>query len=378
MNLASDENYIEAGRELLKQAVSDRLRDIKRPAVHLSGGLDSSAVAALVTNRQRGANLPDPPSYAWYLGDPDNPSDDETRWAEAARSALDLTMHAPATSAENITALLRSDWSQGPDASNLLGEDAILGHARGQGVDGILSGWGGDEGLSFNGRGHRAQLLTSLHWRQLAAVCDGSFPMALARGVKQGFTELRQSNSGPQTKQKLAKSYLRRDIVKDVELITPPPISLRNTRQAMTSLLATGAQTARLEDWAIAGRRYGITYSYPLLDRRVMEFALSLPGHLFYRPEARRWIMRKVLDPKLPDLIRWNSSKLERARVAQLGILMAEAFRQCADLLEDCSDFAGTDQFVDVSRLIADLRGPEDTLLDNFSYKRRALQFLRF
>ncbi len=378
LKLPSDDDYIESGRELLAQAVSDRLRDTARPSVHLSGGLDSSAVAALVTNSQREAGRSDPLAYAWYLGDTDNPADDETRWAEATRSALDVVMHAPTAKVDGLTAILRADWCLAPDASNLFGETAILDHARSHGVDTILSGWGGDEGLSFNGRGYRAELLLSLRWRELASICQGPFPASLARGIKQGLGELAQSKTGEQAKAEICTSYLRPEIVADVELFTPAPISLHSSRQAMASLLETGAQTARLEDWAIAGRSHGITYSYPLLDRRVIEFALSLPGHLFYRPEARRWIMRKVLDPKLPDLARWNDSKLELARVNHLKALMAEAFEQCADLLEGCSDFEGREQFVDVDRLIDDLRGPKENLLDNFSNKRRALQFLKF
>ena len=378
LQLQSDAEYVAAGREVLERAVSDRLRDTVRPAVHLSGGLDSSAVAAVAARLLRAEAQLGPTAYAWHLAHPDNPTDDETRWAEASLAALDLTIHAPTISADDLTALLQQDWCLSPDASNLFGEGSIMRHAQSQGVDTILSGWGGDEGLSFNGRGYRSELLTSLRLRELASICEGTFPIALARGIKQGVVELAGMSTKHEAKTSIGKTYLRPEIVRNVTLLMPEAVSFRSTKHAMVSLLATGAATARLEDWAIAGRKHGINYSYPLLDRRVMEFALSLPSHLFYRPGMRRWIMREILDPQLPDLVRYNQSKQEPARVARLKKLMYEALQRCADVIAETKDFAGRDELVDVPRLIDDLRGPEEAVMKNLSHKRRAVQFLKF
>ena len=44
----------------------------------------------------------------------------------------------------------------------------------------------------------------------------------------------------------------------------------------------------RAEDWAQTGARHGLAFVFPLLDRRVVEFALSLPSELFLRGGFRR------------------------------------------------------------------------------------------
>ena len=69
---------------------------------------------------------------------------------------------------------------------------------------------------------------------------------------------------------------------------------------------------------------------------------------------------------------------LRSGSVARVKGMVFEAMRQCADMLEDCSDFAGRDELVDIPRLINDLRGPKELVMKNLASKRRALQFLKF
>ena len=63
-----------------------------------------------------------------------------------------------------------------------------------------------------------------------------------------------------------------------------------------------GILSMRLEGWAARGAHYGLEYRYPLLDRRLLEFALGLPPEQFKRPAAARWLMRHALSPDLLGL----------------------------------------------------------------------------
>lgn len=51
--------------------------------------------------------------------------------------------------------------------------------------------------------------------------------------------------------------------------------------------------TQPMEHWAANAARYRIVYRYPLLDRRVVEFALGLPPEFFLHNGRSRWFARQ-------------------------------------------------------------------------------------
>ena len=60
-------------------------------------------------------------------------------------------------------------------------------------------------------------------------------------------------------------------------------------------LLQLGHLGTRIDGWTASGARRGIEYRYPLLDRRVLEFALGLPPEQFRRGRWSRWLMRHAV-----------------------------------------------------------------------------------
>ena len=56
----------------------------------------------------------------------------------------------------------------------------------------------------------------------------------------------------------------------------------------------------RAEIWAQTGARHGLAFAFPLLDRRVVEFALSLPSEFFLRGGFRRRPFRDAMVDVLP------------------------------------------------------------------------------
>ncbi len=65
----------------------------------------------------------------------------------------------------------------------------------------------------------------------------------------------------------------------------------------------------RAEVWAQTGARYGLAFAFPLLDRRVVEFALSLPSKLFLRDGFRRRPFRDAMVGVLPERVRLRHQK---------------------------------------------------------------------
>ena len=57
--------------------------------------------------------------------------------------------------------------------------------------------------------------------------------------------------------------------------------------------------------------RHGIENRRPFRDRRLIELALQMPAHLFYRPGKSKWILRELGAGLLPEKTRtrtWTSS----------------------------------------------------------------------
>jgi asparagine synthase (glutamine-hydrolysing) len=156
-------------RRLVDEAVKCRLPRNREIGAHLSGGLDSSSIAVLAARRLReeGRSL-----HAYSFLDRkrnDITLEDETEFVKAVleqEGDIDWTpIRPPAALLERGEAVdvdkmtpLRADSP----------ENAVCMRAEEQGVGLVLSGWGGDEGATFNGRGTFAELFLRSRWRTLA------------------------------------------------------------------------------------------------------------------------------------------------------------------------------------------------------------------
>jgi asparagine synthase (glutamine-hydrolysing) len=67
----------------------------------------------------------------------------------------------------------------------------------------------------------------------------------------------------------------------------------------------------RAEVWAQTGARYGVAFAFPLLDRRVVEFSLSLSSDLFLRGGFRRRPFRDAMVDVLPASVRLRHQKYQ-------------------------------------------------------------------
>jgi hypothetical protein len=81
-----------------------------------------------------------------------------------------------------------------------------------------------------------------------------------------------------------------------------------------------------------------------------MEFALSLPGRMFFQEGWKRWLYRTAMEGVLPDVVRWNPQKFDNAAEYQLrNVLRNRADEYRKPLLERKDS-----PLVDVSVLLAE------------------------
>ena len=317
-------------RRLVAEAVDCRLPRNGEIGAHLSGGLNSSAIAVLAARRLReqGRRL-----HAYSLLD--RPRADITAEDEAAfvKAVVDQEGDIDWTPIHPPVALTALDEPIDADKMTGLGADyheiAVCTRAEDQGVGLILSGWGGDEGATFNGRGTLAELFLRGRWRRLAREISA---LSRERGWPrwQIFRGEVLSTLWNALLPAAVLAFAKRAIGKDPDMralfrgaLTAESRRLlaisgdeglgmaANGRENRWRLMTSPHIADRAEIWAQIGARHGLAFAFPLLDRRVVEFALSLPSDLFLRGGFRRRLFRDAMADVLPAPVRLRHQKYQ-------------------------------------------------------------------
>lgn len=383
VRFSSDEDYVEAFLEIYKQAVKDRLRTVHSVGVHLSGGLDSSSVAVLAARELREQGKPAPTAFCWQPPPNGEPSSNsEHHLIKIVCAQEQLIPHYQNLTAHDILAVLQRDPTREPITSTLFHEQLVQQQAASQGIQVILSGWGGDEGIAFNGRGYYSELLLKGKWLRLyqesLARYDNPWKFIVLQAivplVPNGDRLLKQIRG----KWRDPKPYINPDFARRVKSVPSNPYGEVGVRQTQLLLLNYGHLTERIEDWAASGARRNLIYCYPLLDRRVMEFALGLPPEQFRRGKWNRWLMRNAVSKLLPSEVCWNSSKLDPIRLERYSTGFTEALKLLGQCLANPSNMPSRAVYLDMSRLMQQLtpEAIESSHIIELAYLTFALQFL--
>ena len=313
-------------RRLVEEAVNCRLPRTGETGAHLSGGLDSSAIAVLATRRLReqGRAL-----HAYSFLDRqrnDITLEDETEFVKAVveqEGDIDWTPIRPPAGLSELDEPMDADKMTGLGVEQP--ENAVCTCAEAQGVGLVLSGWGGDEGATFNGSGTFAELFLRGRWRTLAREV-----LALKR--ERGWSVLRILNGEivSYLRPEGVINFVKRMIGRDADVQTlfrqSPSASARRRpaasraeglrmapdgRENRWRLMTSPHIAERAEVWALTGARHGLAFAFPLLDRRVVEFSLSLPSELFLRGGFRRRPFRDAMVDVLPERVRLRHQKYQ-------------------------------------------------------------------
>ena len=362
---ADDDALAEAFLDVYARAIEDRVRGPHRVGVHLSGGLDSSSIAVLAARALRRAGRPAPLAFSWQPP----PGGGEGSAAEAAENRLigavsrqeGLRVRYCPASVDDVVAYLRRDATREPTFH--VNEDPVQRSAAEACVRVLLSGWGGDEGISFNGRGHYEQLLLAGRltrlWREVgensryplaSIVAHVALPLALPEAAQRCISQLRHGRWPARRRTFIHPAFARR-----ARPLPASRLSRISVRRMQLDLLQHGHLADRIEGWAARGARHGIEYRYPLLDRRVLEFALGLPPEQFRRGRWNRLLMRRAVARVLPSEVSWNRSKADPARLESLRNAVAGALPVVRRILEARPAPPSRSPYLDMPRLVKSL-----------------------
>lgn len=334
LRLGCDQEYVEAFTERFDRAVADQLRSLSAVGVMLSGGLDSTSVAAtaaplLAGRGERLAAFTGAPREGFRMpGAPDRLVDEGAlAGTVAARYGnIDLSV-IRADGQLFLDGLDRFfDAAELPfeAAANRVWYEAILADAQHRGIRVLLTGKCGNWTVSWRGTGLVRSLVGTgrwvAAWRETRALNPGSRPAVAAALLRTGL-------KAPLPWQ--ARVTIARLRNPDDPLLAAgewwAPVSPINPEFAKAIHVAERSRARACDHWLRRGsdtpaaRRFrlmdlqrdtGINSGYsalfgvdirdPTADPRVAEFCLSLPEDQYCRSGVSRWLIRRAMADRLP------------------------------------------------------------------------------
>jgi asparagine synthase (glutamine-hydrolysing) len=366
----SGDDHAERLLELLDGAVAARLRGAgERVGSHLSGGLDSAAVATSaarllgpVGGRVTAFTAVPRAGYdgsasAGYIAD-------EGPLAAESASLYPNIDHVLVAGGgdEPLGRLDRSFSLSGQPAahpSNLGWIDAIKDEAKRRGLRVLLVGAFGNLSLSYRGEELLSDLLAGGRWLRLAREIRSMRRLgrrrrsiaALALGPllpDSVWGAIRRARSLPADVAGI--SALRPEVVERFVRSGRPPglIGRRSRRRHETMLAALAAQDpGATRKASLAG--WGLDVRDPTADRRLVEFALRVPLDLWQRDGRPRSLARRALAGRLPPAVIDEERRGHQA--ADWHESLVRAKDRLAEEVERASRSPAASAILDVERL---------------------------
>jgi asparagine synthase (glutamine-hydrolysing) len=358
---ADDRDYVEHFRTLFAEAVQARLRSAQPMGLFLSGGLDSGSVAAMAgaLQKRNGASLTTLRTYSWAF-------ETLTQCDERFISApLTRRYHLSATDIDAESAsLLALHPYLGPDSDHpYVGAfhgliDRAFQTTRRDGVRCVLSGHRGDlvSGLWLF---DYVRLLKTGRWirlgrelREHVQVSGDPWGPTLNHYLKAPlrasiwpptrFPRLRRTlkrlyrTVRPHTPPSPFPAWVRSDFVRRAGPLpdsTAPPAwnsdLVRQQRYQAVTMPWHMQVAASVERHAAL---HGLIPADPWSDRRVLEFALSVPPHVLCRTGTNKWLIRRAMEGIMPPEVLGSAQKVNpsplhvHALKAHLSSLFATVF----------------------------------------------------
>jgi asparagine synthase (glutamine-hydrolysing) len=299
-----DSDYVEHFRELLRAAVSDRIRT-DRVGIWLSGGMDSSSIAAVAKGLSsapghatdlRAYTL----TYEALVGDQEG--------VHARRVADHLEIRIRCLPMDDLK--LFDGWDDSEQCPSEPSEDPLFAGVYreydmvAEDCRVVLSGDGGDELMNFQMWPYARDLARNGKWARLASDLFRyskvrSFPW---RGIRQKVR--RKLGSDPYAP--IFPPWIAPDFARRINLqerwreqpwkTPPPPIHPILPKAHASLFLPHAAQSFEVAD-AGATRR-PVEVRYPLLDLRIVEYLLALPPFPWF---YKKRLLRDAMAGQLPD-----------------------------------------------------------------------------
>lgn len=337
-----DEEYVAAFDELFERVVGDHLRSLTPAGVMLSGGFDSTSVAAtaaglLGRNGQRLATFTEVPRANFDGAIVEGRYADETPFVQAmARRYDNLDLNLIRTDGQvyldGLDEMFEAAEVPFRNASNRVWIEAIYREAHRQGVHVLLNGGQGNLTISWGGNGVLPRLLRQgrlmAAWREGSALArrgNSRSPVhaILGRGLMPllplplwfAVRRMRHPDDPAATARRAWRAFS--PIHPDFAAVHKVEERARARRHDFHFRASSNTRAARLKtitgtsdaaDGVNAGYRalFGVDGRDPTGDVRIIEFCVALPEEQHQRDGQTRWLLRRALADRLPPEILEN------------------------------------------------------------------------
>jgi asparagine synthase (glutamine-hydrolysing) len=318
--------------ELLRESVALRLRSDVPVGTSLSGGLDSSAIVALISQLAPGQSRH---AFTAAFRGFDR---DEWSYAEQVAALMGVPFHHAVRPQEgelfrDLRALV-ADQEEPFVSTSIYAQWRVMRAAReagvivmldGQGADELLGGYTGLEGWVLRERGMRSTLEALVKQPRLApsialAYSSGRAPRAIA-------ARHRLRAASPYVPPALAKEAADHHEPIPDWIANQPPVRRELLTQAFCTSLPQLLRFADRDSMASS-----VEVRLPFLDPGVAEFALSLPAEMRWREGEMKPLLRDAIRGLVPADVtarrdkvgfetpeaQWLASETGRAQVAEV------------------------------------------------------------
>lgn len=329
IRFSSPEKYQQELRRLVTDAVKRRLDAIPGLiGAELSGGLDSGVVDILISRLGREARFF---SWSWDTETiPLREDDDERKiifdiCKQEGINCEFTRQGAYKTIEENLSDVM-------PPYINTLNLSQGSEWLKSQGANVVFTGHGGDEGIS-----HRCDVFEILYNREYAAYLKVFWDrtkgekLRLLRTLKRAW--IWAKNAPPAYTAPYENRFRNGRAILHESFKARMEPQKANTPLYFTyapeKYVEQGGTRVRLDNVAYHGAINGVRYLLPFIDHRVMDFAVSIPRHLYVKGNVNRYIYREAFKDILPEsLYKMQYKDTSSLRDFEFGEEIRQDFRK--------------------------------------------------
>jgi asparagine synthase (glutamine-hydrolysing) len=313
------DEYVQRLKVLLDEAVEARLRTAFPVASHLSGGIDSSPIAVLAARKlkKRKQKIH---AFNW-INIPKNDEYEYEAWNFSRRIAQSENIeHKEFTIDSGFIANLYEAHNFMTRGNMYYWEEyAVQDMASEIHVRTILSGWGGDELISHSGASYILDLFSKRRFVEMfkRLLYEKKYlNYSWYRFVRRVFGVVLPSSVVKRLKNQKANDsygsefythYVTKEFAQYMDTHKVKAFTSDiEVRKKQLGMYHYGHLQNRIESWALSAYPKKIEYRYPLLDKRIIEFAIGIPEEMFYPKEGvARHLMKNTIADLLPLDIVW-------------------------------------------------------------------------
>lgn len=318
----NDRDVIEKFDHLLQSSIRRRLRSDVEIGTSLSGGLDSSSIAALATmldNDGRNSKRPLNAFTAIFPGF----ENDEAESAAAITSRFDLRSHTVAVTVDDFV----NDWARFVEiqeepfgSASAYAQYKVYELAKTHGVKVLLDGQGADETLGGYTRYYK------WYWQELfqrrKLVRSKELKAARAIGVTEPFNYKNiiaalfpDIASVILERQYLVNALRHQDLTREfIKLQSREAYYAAPSTFDLNGALYFNTCVHGLEELLRLADRNSMAHGresrLPFLSHELVEYLFSLPPNYKIRNGWTKWLLRTTMDKRLPSEVTWKKRKI--------------------------------------------------------------------